>query len=91
MGTLFFLATFLNLNTYNCVYNAKECQNYKLINSNTLVLSNCYGSNDILIKTYCYIYESSEISILKDEFCSYDTNVLVVDGEVCDVNEVEFL
>ena len=32
-----------------------------------------------------------EILILKDEFCSYDSNVIVIDEEVCDVNEVEFL
>ena len=75
----------------DCVYDAKECQSYQLINNNTFVLKDCYSSNDILIKTYCYIYESSEITILKDEFCSYDSNVIVIDGEVCDVNEVEFL
>lgn len=75
----------------DCVYNAKQCQTYQLINNNTIILKDCYGSNDIIIRTYCYLYNYSEILILKDEFCSYDSNVIVIDEEVCDVNEVEFL
>ena len=74
----------------DCVYGAKDKTNFVVLDNNSIVLKGGYGS-DILIKTYCYMYSSSDISVLKDSFCDYEGSVLYIDGQVCDANQVKKL
>jgi len=71
----------------DCVYGAKDKTKYTRLDNHSVVLQGGYGNN-ILIKTYCSIYSSSEIQVLKDDFCSYDSAVLYIDGQICDANQV---
>lgn len=84
-------ATILILMSLNlmadCVYGAKDKNKFNRIDSNTIILSGTFGNN-ILIKTYCSIYNSSNVQVLKDSFCSYESDVLYVDGTLCSVNQV---
>jgi len=74
----------------DCVYGAKDKTKFQRLDTHKIILSGGYGS-DILIKTYCFIYSSSTVQVLKDDFCSYDSAVLYIDGEVCDANQVNKL
>jgi hypothetical protein len=38
---------------------------------------------------YCYIYSTSEIRFIKDYVCNWDK--IIIDGEVCDIRNVERL
>ncbi len=80
----------MNLAYADCVYGAKSKNKFVVLDSNTVILKGGYGK-DILIKTFAFIYGSSSLSILKDDFCSYESAVLYVDGQVADVNEVKWL
>lgn len=71
----------------DCVYGAKDKTKYTKLDNHSIVLQGGYG-NGILIKTYCSIYGSSEVQVLKDDFCSYESAVLYIDGQVCDANQV---
>ena len=71
----------------DCVYGAKNKTSFQVLSSNSILLTGGYGSN-ILIKTFCFAYSSSNISVLKDSFCSYESSVLYIDDKACDVNEV---
>lgn len=84
------LMVFVSSAGADCVYGAKSKTSFTVLDSNTIILSGGLGPR-ILIKTYCFIYYSSELTILKDSFCSYDDAVLYVDGEVCDVQLVRQL
>jgi hypothetical protein len=74
----------------DCVYGGKSKTSFTRLDSHTIVLNGGYGPK-MLIKTFCFIYTSSEVSILKDNFCSYENAVLYVDGEVCDAQSVQTL
>ena len=74
----------------DCVYGAKDKTKFSRLDNHTIILSGVYGS-DIMIKTYCFIYSSSELTVLKDNFCSYESDVLYIDGEACDANQVNKL
>jgi hypothetical protein len=71
----------------DCVYGAKDKTKYTVIDSHTIILQGGYGS-EILIKTYAFINRNSEITVLKDNFCSFESAVLYIDGEVVDANQV---
>lgn len=80
---------FISQNVFaDCVYNAKSKTSYIILNNHTIILKGGWG-DDVLIKSYSFFYKSSEISILKDSFCSYDNSVLYVDDEIIDVTEVK--
>lgn len=74
----------------DCVYGAKSKNKFVVLDSHTVILKGGYGK-DILIKTFAFIYGSSSLTILKDDFCSYESAVLYIDGQVADVNEVKWL
>jgi hypothetical protein len=74
----------------DCVYGAKNKTSFKVLGSSTILLSGGYGQ-DILIKTYSYFYSTSDVTVLKDSFCSYDSAVLHIDGEVVDAQSVTSL
>lgn len=71
----------------DCVYFAKSKLSFRVIDSHTLILSGGPGP-DILIKTFAFINKTSSVLVLKDSFCSYESGVLLIDGEVADVNQV---
>jgi hypothetical protein len=85
--TIILLFLFVGLQA-DCIYGAKDSRSFQVIDSNTLILK---GYKNILVKTFCFIYPSSNITVLKDSFCDYDSSVLYIDGEVCDTNEVRDL
>lgn len=71
----------------DCIYGAKDKDAFVVLDSHTILLQGGYGS-DIVIKTYCFIYRTSEVTVLKDDFCSFESAALYIDGEVCDANQV---
>ena len=73
-----------------CVYGAKNKSSFIVLDNHTFVLQGGFGS-DILIKTYAYVRSSSEITVLKDSFCSYDTSAIYIDGELAQLKQVEKL
>lgn len=73
-----------------CVLNAKSKTSYVVLDSHTILLKGGIG-NDILIKSFAFFYPSSQVTVLKDSFCDYESAVLYVDGEVVDVQKVEGL
>lgn len=79
-----------SISSADCVYGAKDKNKFIRVDSHTIILTGGYGP-DILIKTYCFIYSSSEVLVLKDDFCSYDNAVLYIDGEACDAQSVKKL
>ncbi len=60
------------------------------VDSNTLILCDL-GKPRALIKIWGRLFSTSSVSILKHEFCSHDSAVLLIDGEPVDVREVRRL
>ena len=71
----------------DCTYNAKDKSKFTVLDSHTIILQGGPGP-DIIIKTYSFINRASSITVLKDSFCSYESAVLYIDGEVADANQV---
>lgn len=72
----------------DCVYWAKEKTRFQVLDSTTIFLTGGVGGS-ILTKIFCCIYKTSELAVLKDSFCSYDSAVFYIDGEVYDVRDVK--
>jgi hypothetical protein len=72
----------------DCVYGAKSKTRFQVLDSNTLLLTGGYGGT-IIVKIYCCVYSSSSVTILKDDFCSYESSALYIDGNVTDVRDVK--
>jgi len=71
----------------DCVYSAKSKSKFTRLDNHTIILQGGTGG-DIIVKTFCFIYATSEVQVLQDSFCSYASAVLYVDGEVCDARQV---
>lgn len=84
-----FILLSLSVNA-DCVYGAKDKSSFVVLDSHSIILKGGYGS-DILVKTYCYIYSSPSVQILKDSFCDYESSIMYIDGEVCDAKQVKKL
>ncbi len=87
INAMIFISLLITVSQADCVYGAKDKTSFQVLDSNTLLLKGGYGSN-IIIKTYAYFYSSSDVQVLKDSFCSYDSAVLYIDGEVVDAQKV---
>lgn len=74
----------------DCVYGAKSKTQYVILDSHTVLLKGGTGG-DILIKSFSFFYKGVQLTILKDSFCSYESAVLYVNGEVVDVTQVKKL
>jgi hypothetical protein len=72
----------------DCVVGAKMALSYTVLDSHTIVLK---VGNGILIKSFHFFNSASQVSVLKDSFCDYESAVLYVDGEVVDVQQVKRL
>lgn len=71
----------------DCVYGAKSKTRYSVLDSSTIMLTGGYGP-DIIIRTYTYINRFSNVTVLKDNFCSYENAVLYIDGDVVNASQV---
>ena len=87
IGSLLIASLLMTSIQADCVYGAKDKTSFQVLDGNTLMLTGGYGSN-IIIKTYSYFYSSSDVRVLKDSFCSYESAVLYIDGEVVDAQQV---
>jgi len=85
--TLISIMFFSSIAFSDCVFGAKNKTKFTVLDSHRIILTGGFGS-DILIKTYCFIGNSSSVSVLKDSFCSYESAVLYIDGQECDANNV---
>jgi hypothetical protein len=92
MKTLAFITSVLLLaasswTLADCVNGAKDKTKFSVLDNHTVILQGGYGS-EIIVKTFCSINNTSNLTVLKDDFCSHDNAVIYVDGEVCDVKQV---
>lgn len=71
-----------------CVLNAKSKVSFQVIDSHTIMLTGGLGKG-IIIKTFAFLTSVSKVTVLKDDFCDYESAVLYVDGEVIDVQQVK--
>lgn len=76
----------------DCVYGAKDKDSYKILETGygaKIYFSGGYGS-DFIIQLSGSLYSSyiDEIYFIKDDFCNYEDDVIVIDGEVFGVTSV---
>ena len=71
----------------DCVEGALTMNRFSRVNSHTVALTGGYDGA-IVIRTACRIKRSSTVEVLKDSFCNEATDVLVIDGKNCDVEQV---
>lgn len=74
-----------------CVYGAKDVDSYRVLETGygaKIYFSG--GYNEFIIELSGSLYSSSidDIFFIKDDFCSYESDVLVIDEEVFGVNKV---
>lgn len=74
----------------DCILNAKSKTSYVILDSHTILLKGGIGK-DILIKSFAFFYATSQVTVLKDSFCDYESAVLYVDGQVIDAQQVKGL
>jgi hypothetical protein len=74
----------------DCILNAKSKTTYEVLDSHTILLKGGIG-NAILVKSFAFFHSSSQVTVLKDSFCDFESAVLYVDGEVVDAQQVKGL
>jgi hypothetical protein len=84
------IATFSTSANADCILNAKSKTTYVALDSHTILLRGGIG-RDILIKSFAFFYSTSQVTVLKDNFCDYESSVLYVDGEAVDAQQVKGL
>lgn len=85
--TIALFASAVGLSRADCVVGAKMMTSYKLLNANTILLTD--GSQSIIIKTFQFMYAPASVTVLKDSFCDYSQNVLLFGDQVINANEVK--
>ena len=93
--TIIFLF-FLPIISYaDCVWGAKDKTSYKVINTGygaEILFSGGYGADFIIELDGAIYYETlDEVYFIKDNFCDWDSDVIVIDGEVFGVKTVSQL
>lgn len=82
---------FPSLSKPDCVYNAKEKTKYQILSTGyggKILFSGGYG-NDFIVEVDGYVYSNVDsVMILKDDFCSWESNAIYIDEEVFDVKSV---
>lgn len=71
----------------DCVFNAKAKTTFKVLDSHTILFTGGFGP-DFVVKVFELVSSLSNVSILKDDFCSFESAVLYIDGEVVDAQRV---
>jgi hypothetical protein len=77
----------------DCVYGAKDKSSYNVIKTGygaKILFSGSYG-DDFIIEIDGSIYNETldEVYFIKDDFCNWDTDVIVINGEVFGVKSVD--
>ena len=76
----------------DCVYGAKDKESFRFLETGygaKIYFSGGY-SNDFVIEISGSIYNTyiDEIYFIKDDFCDYESDVIVIDGTVYDILSV---
>lgn len=71
----------------DCVYGAKAKTTFTILDSKTIFFQGGYGTS-FIVKVPCCVVGSTTVTVLKDNFCSYESAVLYINGEVVDVETV---
>ncbi len=93
---LFILVLLISVNSYaDCVWDVKDKAEYKVINTGygaKILFSGGYG-DDFVIEIEGYVYSETldEIYFIKDDFCDWESDVIVIEGEVFGVKSVSRL
>ena len=96
-GSIFILALLIsplfNSNSVDCIWGAKDVESYRVLETGygaKIYFSGGYGSSDFIIKLDGAIYYKTfnEIFFIKDDFCDWEDDVLVIDDEVFGVQKV---
>lgn len=74
----------------DCIMNAKSATKFQILDNHTILLSGGL-SGAILIKSFAFFQVTSQVSVLKDDFCDFESSVLYVDGEVIDAQQVKHI
>lgn len=93
MKTVALLLSFLALTSSakaDCVYGVKSSTKYRVLDQHTLLLEGSFAGS-FLLKSFSFFNTYSRITILKDSFCDYASDVLYVDGMTVSVQEVKHL
>ncbi|GCB03890.1 hypothetical protein [Ralstonia sp. SET104] len=72
----------------DCVYGAKSSTSFRVLDDHTLLLEGAI-SGAIMLKSFSFFMPYSRITVLKDSFCDYATDVLYVNGMTVSVQEVK--
>ena len=89
------ILTFISSSSSDCVYGAKDKSSFQVISTGygaKILFSEGLGS-DFIIELDGSIYSKNldEVFFIKDDFCDWEENVLVIDDEVFGVKSVEKL
>ena len=91
----YFLLPFLEISekeTLDCVYNAKSKESYRVLETGygaKIYFSGGYGSAFVVkLDGSIYTKTFNEVYFIKDDFCDYEDDVLVIDDEVFGVQTV---
>ena len=93
---LIFLLPFISFTKdLDCIYGAKDKSSFQVLSTGygaKILFSEGLGS-DFIIELDGSIYSKNldEVYFIKDDFCNWDDNVLVIDDEVFGVKSVEKL
>lgn len=91
ISTSIFLALCLSQHAIaDCVYSVKSYTSFVILDSHTLILKGGPGK-DIMLKSFAFFYSSSQVTVLRDSFCDYESSVLYVDGQPVDIQQVKWL
>ena len=79
-------------NSYECVWGAKDKTSYKVLETGygaKVYFSGGYGSAFVVkLDGSIYTKTFNEVYFIKDDFCDYEDDVLVIDDEVFGVQTV---
>jgi len=74
----------------DCVFGAKSSTKFRVLDSHALLLEGSF-SGSILLRSFSFFNQYSRVTVLKDSFCDYASDVLYVDGMTVSVQEVKRL
>ena len=91
----YFILPFLEISekeNFDCVYNAKSKESYRVLETGygaKIYFSGGYGSDFILeLEGYVGYTDLDEVMFIKDSFCDWASDVIIIDEEVYGVKKV---
>ena len=92
INLLFLFITYLFSPNMDCVYDAKSKESYRVLETGygpKIYFSGGYGSDFILeLDGYVGYTNLDEVVMIKDSFCDWESDVILIDGEVYDIKKV---